>query len=99
MIEPTQPAASQDSVNKVNNLKQMFEKKPTPLPEKRAPPVIPKQEESTEQNNFKQSLAALLNRGKPQTKSKAEEIKEEKSKVKQSIFEDDDDEEFKAQMG
>jgi len=77
----------------------MFEKKPTPLPEKRAPPVIPKQEESTEQNNFKQSLAALLNRGKPQTKSKVEEIKEEKSKVKQSIFEDDDDEEFKAQMG
>lgn len=77
----------------------MFEKKPAPLPEKRAPPVIPKQEESTEQNNFKQSLAALLNRGKPQTKSKVEEIKEEKSKVKQSIFEDDDDEEFKAQMG
>jgi hypothetical protein len=45
-------------------------------------PVIEKKEESSEQNNFKQSLAELLNRGKPQAKPKVEEVKEEKSKVK-----------------
>ena len=32
-------------------------------------------------------------------KPKVEEVKEEKNKVKQSIFDNDDDEDFKAQMG
>ena len=60
----------------------MFEKKPQPLPEKRPMPVIEKKEESQDQDNFKQSLAALLTRGKPQAKPKIEEVKEEKTKVK-----------------